>query len=136
MFVIRPVENFCVLCGITFDETCIAYAAHVNDAFAGICQFRVGQSYGCIRDISSLPDNFNRNILFLLGRASMNFIYHCGPRFCQCRTSAGRSELLADLSFSPGRGGLLFADLSKIFDNTVFPAPYGKKRKGSGFLPE
>ncbi len=124
MFIIKPIqnkteqENLCNRCLVTYDPDCMAYAAYIDDVFSGICQFRIRESYGYIRDLVPLPGVHDFEVMFIMGRAAMNFIDLCGVHVCKCRKEAGDGRLLRGIGFREDGGGELCADMTHMFDGS------------------
>ena len=69
----------CERCGVTYNAELLAYQATVDDAFVGICQFKLQPEGGILYDLAPLKgDNQDFEAIFVLGRAALNFIDLCG----------------------------------------------------------
>ena len=85
-------ENFCSLCGIEYDADAFCYSAWSEGEFAGVSQFRIIGKSAHIFDVV-LKDGFtDRNCLYLLGKATLNFV-----DLCHIKTAVffGKDEELA-----------------------------------------
>lgn len=76
-------EAICARCGIEYDADCMAYRATIDGVLTGICQFSMSDRGGVIRDLATvqgqaLNDRDRIESLFVLGRATLNFIDLCG----------------------------------------------------------
>ncbi len=69
----------CERCGVTFDADLLAYQATVEDEFVGVCQFVLKPEGGIVYDLAPLDkDAPDKEALFVMGRAALNFIDLCG----------------------------------------------------------
>ncbi len=76
-------EAACARCGVPYDADCMAYHALVDGKLCGICQFFMDGDGGHIRTLAAvadepLSDRDRAESLFVLGRATLNFIDLCG----------------------------------------------------------
>ena len=71
-------ERVCNACGVKYNPDLLAYSATVDDVLAGVCQFKLTDKGGMIYDLASVPDGFDFEALFVLGRGTLNFIDLCG----------------------------------------------------------
>ena len=123
MFVIKPIqdkteqENFCVRCGIPYDVDCLAYGAYIDNVFSGMAQFRIKDGFGYIRHLVPLPGVTDFEVMFIMGRAAMNFIDLCGTHICFAATDAGDTRLLKAIGFQE-TDGRLRADMTHMFDGS------------------
>lgn len=70
-------EKFCRICGVEYDEEAFCYSAYSEGEFAGISLFRIIGKSAYIYDVV-LKDGFtDRNCLYLLGKATLNFVDLC-----------------------------------------------------------
>ncbi len=124
MFIIKPIqdktlqESYAARCGITYAPDCMAYAAEVDGAFSGICQFKIRGERGYIRDLVPLPGVSDFEVMFIMGRAAMNFIDLCGVHTCECERNAGNPRLLIGIGFRDTGDDCLFADMTHMFDGS------------------
>ncbi len=124
MFIIKPIqekslqERYAKACGISYDPACMAYAAEVDGVFSGICQFRIRGERGYIRDLVPLPGVSDFEVMFIMGRAAMNFIDLCGVHICECERNAGNPRLLTGIGFRDTGEGCLYADMTHMFDGS------------------
>lgn len=124
MFKIEPIRTkeeqrkYCELCHIEYDEDYLAYAAFIDGAFSGICQFRIIGDAGMIRDLVPLPGVDDFEVMFIMGRSTMNFIDLCGVHLCRARKNAGEMRLLTGIGFRDVGEDSLFADMTGMFDGS------------------
>ena len=67
-------EAICARCGVRYNIDLLAYSATLDDKLSGICQFTMNADGGSIRDLALTEDSDNTEVLFVLGRATLNFI--------------------------------------------------------------
>lgn len=132
MFTIKPIQDkaeqeaLCEKCGITYDADCMAYKADVDGVFAGMSQFRITGDTGYIRDLVPSPDLYDFEVMFIMGRQTMNFIDLCGVHTCRCRKDAGRDTLLSGIGFRDDGSDTLYADTTHMFDGSDCASKHGK----------
>ena len=71
-------EKICAACNVKYNPDLLAYSATVDDVLAGICQFKLTDKGGIVYDLAPVPDTFDFEALFVLGRGTLNFIDLCG----------------------------------------------------------
>lgn len=108
-------ELFCARCGIPFREEALAYAATVDDAFVGMCQFRLSDRGGEILDIVELPDKRDFEAMFVMGRAALNFIDLCGVHYARFIGETQDEGLLRAIGFNKNAEGVFDVDLTDFF---------------------
>ena len=124
MFKITPIQNeelqkkYAKECGCDFCPSFFAYSMLDNDSgeLMGFSQFEVCESGGYINDLRTRIGYSDFEAMFILGRATMNFIDLCGAHTCTAKADAGDERLMRAIGFSPREDGLLFADMSGMFD--------------------
>ena len=108
-------EEICRICGVEYDVRAMAYAATVDDELRGICQFAMTPNGGIIRTIACVGEK-DFEVLFLLGRASLNFIdlagvhsaYFEDPNFTD-------DDIIKSIGFELNEQGKYFVDLTDFF---------------------
>ena len=108
-------ELLCNCCKIPFDPDCLAYRAYDDDLFLGVSQFRLCDGYGKIQNLVSAPGISDFEAMFILGRATMNFIDLLGLHTCICPENAGDRRLLLSIGFRPSEDGTMTADMTDMF---------------------
>ncbi len=89
MLEVSPIQSkeeqaiICDRCGLPFDIDDMAYQATIDGVLAGICLFRMKADGGFIRGLAlakdtTLSDKDKTEALFVMGRATLNFIDLCG----------------------------------------------------------
>lgn len=74
-------EDVCLRCGVKYNPDLLAYSATVDDALAGVCQFKLTDKGGIIYDLAPVKDGFDFEAMFVLGRGTLNFIDLCGVHY-------------------------------------------------------
>ncbi len=135
MFHIRPIESkdeqrdLCSLCSLEYDEDCLAYAAYIDGEFSGISQFRLGEA-GYIRDLRPKEGVDDFEVMFIMGRATMNFIDLCGIHTCYASATAGDRRLLTAIGFRETENEkILFADMTGMFDGSHCTGGHGQEKE-------
>ena len=124
MFKISPIndksiqEKYAIACGVKFEPLMFAYSMiNVEDGeLMGFAQFEIEERGGYINDLVPRLDYSDFEAMFILGRATMNFIDLCGKHTCYARKSAGDERLLKCIGFKEIEGADLFADMTGMFD--------------------
>ena len=84
MFEVYPVQDkeeqkrLCEKCSVTYDVDKLAYKGIVNGEFVGILQFGIKNKSGYIYDAENVNGTDDPEILFVMGRAALNFMDLCG----------------------------------------------------------
>ena len=123
MFKISPIEDKetqklqIEACGGVFREGYFAYAMIDNDtgALMGVSQFEIEGECGYICDLREAPGLSDFEAMFILGRATMNFIDMCGAHKCRASLDAGDERLLKSIGFKE-IDGEYFSDMTGMFD--------------------
>ena len=123
MFKISPIETkeeqkeIIESLGGVYREDYFAYAMRDNEsgALMGASQFEISKGTGYISDLREPEGLSDFEAMFILGRATMNFIDMCGAHECRASVDAGDERLLKCIGFKEV-GGELFADMTGMFD--------------------
>ena len=125
MLVIKPVQSkelqkeFCTACGVEYKADHLCYAAHVGGVFTGVSQFTLTDDYGYIHDLVLAPGIEDFEAIFIMGRATLNFIDLRGIHKARCRKDAGDLRILKAVGFRTElENGDLEADLTGMFDGS------------------
>ena len=123
MFKITPIQDketqkkYIEACGGKFREDFFAY--EMTDAesgeLMGVTQFEILGEYGYISDILEPAGRSDFEAMFILGRATMNFIDLSGAHKCKAAMKAGSETLLRSIGFLE-LGGEYFCDMTGMFD--------------------
>lgn len=116
-------EAICARCGVEYDADCMAYRATIDGVLTGICQFRMSERGGVIRDLATvqgqtLNDRDRVESLFVLGRATLNFIDLCGVHrafFDDAAFLRDNQGLVRSIGFTPEADGRWGMDLTDFF---------------------
>ncbi|MBQ8207794.1 MAG: hypothetical protein IJZ89_03560 [Clostridia bacterium] len=119
-------EAICARCGIKYDVNLLAYSATLDDKLAGICQFTMNSDGGSIRDLALAQGCENSEVLFVLGRATLNFIDLTGVHkaYYDAPVSEENEMLIRRIGFCKNDDGRFFVDLTNFF---VSPCQHDKK---------
>lgn len=123
MFKISPIEEkktqkeYVEICGGKFCEDYFAYAMIDNESgkLMGISQFEIEGDTGFISDLREAPGLSDFEAMFILGRATMNFIDMCGAHKCRASLTAGEERLLKSIGFKENRDEY-FSDMTGMFE--------------------
>ncbi len=111
-------ERICKLCGIEYDVEKLAYSAYVSGELMGASQFAIHGSAGYIYDLENCKNINNTDILFVMGRAALNFIDLCGVKNAYFEgNTEGREELIKSIGFKLTEDNRWFIDLNGFFDS-------------------
>lgn len=120
MLEIRPIEEkekqmaLCAACNVDYNKDALAYGATVDDEFVGICQFGMDDKYGYIYDLKCVLGKDDFEALFIMGRATLNFIDLCGVH--KALYCGEESRLTKAIGFKKEDGKLIM-DLEGFFEN-------------------
>ena len=124
MFKITPIQDlseqkrFAVACGTDVKAGYFAYGMTDNESgdIMGFSQFELTKSYGYISDLRAAIGYDDVEALFILGRATMNFIDLCGVRACRAALDSSDEKLLHAIGFRKYDEGYMQCDLTGMFD--------------------
>ncbi len=123
MLKIKPIQEktmqkyYAELCGVPYREDCLAYSAFLHDAFIGISQFRLTDTYGIIEDLVTLPTLKDSEALFIMGRQTMNWIDLLGIHTCRLRIAGCPVNVTKALGFTaPPEDGYTSVEMAGMFD--------------------
>jgi hypothetical protein len=110
----------CSQCDVPYDIDLLAYAAEVDNTLVGICQFKMGPNGGSLRHlapVTALP--MDKQALFVLGRATLNFIDLCGIHFARFEgdTAPAGEQLIHAIGFRQNPEGVWEMDLTDFFQS-------------------
>lgn len=108
-------ELACSRCHIPYRKDALAYAASVDDVFIGICQFRTTEGIGEIYNLTLIPDKEDFEALFLMGRATLNFIDLCDVHKAVFLSDKADETLLKAIGFHKNSEGIYEMDLTDFF---------------------
>lgn len=123
MFKISPASNeserrtAADACGVPLIDGSFIY--RMTDAedghLLGMSQFEITASGGVLYHLREIPDGHDFEAMFILGRATMNFVDLCGTHTMRAASAASDGSLLRALGFKEFDGSLI-ADLTGMFD--------------------
>lgn len=93
-------EQICEKAGIVFDVNKLAYKGIVSGELIGVAQFGIKGKCGYIYDLENVKGQDNQEVLFVMGRAALNFIDLCGvtDNYFEARDE-GREALVSRIGF-------------------------------------
>lgn len=124
MFKISPINSkelqkkYAAACGAEYIPDFFAYSMidSETDELMGFSQFEINENGGFISDLREKLGSPDDEAMFILGRATMNFIDLCGAHKCYARKNAGEARLLHAIGFKECENELLFCDMTGMFD--------------------
>lgn len=115
-------EALCAQCGVPFRTELLAYQALVDGELRGICQFTMDADGGRIVDFAAAgKPEFEP--LFVMGRATLNFIDLCGVHRAFFDADCGQETLIKAIGFSRNDTGRWEMNLTDFF---LDPCKHGK----------
>ena len=108
-------EALCEICRIPFRVDALAYRASVDGDLRGICQFTMNASGGSILDFAPVPDRYEFEPMFVMGRAALNFIDLCGVHRAFFDADCDNETLIRAIGFSRNADGRFEMDLTDFF---------------------
>ena len=114
-------ETVCARAGIHYKVDCMAYRALIDGELTAVCQFSMDAEGGHIHDLAmvkdrSFTDRDRIESLFVMGRATLNFIDLCGVHVAYFEDNAFESEgMIKSIGFSRLEDGRWFVDLTDFF---------------------
>ena len=123
MFKISPIQDkeiqkkYADDCGVKFFPEAFAYSMinEDNGELMGMSQFDITGDCGYIFTLCPKINYSDFEAMFILGRATMNFIDLCGKHTCIAKIDAGEEKLLKSIGFKL-HGEEYFADMNGMFD--------------------
>lgn len=110
---INEQQECCVCCGMTHDADLLYYAIFENDSDClGACAFRFFPKYALIADIKPKINTYDKEAMFILGKAVLNFIDRVN--FKSVHYTAQDRELATLLEFYE-KNGVLQVNLEGYF---------------------
>ena len=124
MFKITPIndkafQKKCAeACGAEYIPDFFAYSMIdiETSELMGFSQFEINEKGGLISDLREPNGRSDYEAMFILGRATMNFIDLCGSHVCYAKKNAGETKLLHAIGFKTEEEDLLFCDMTGMFD--------------------
>ena len=124
MFKISPINDFEIQksaaqeCGRTALPSYFSYSMRNTEdsTLMAFSQFEIDGENGFISDIAPRIGYDDFEAMFILGRATMNFIDLCGAHYCYAARNAGDERLLRAIGFRDNGGEFLECDMTGMFD--------------------
>ncbi len=124
MFRISPINDinlqneYAKQCGTQLKDGYFAYAMIDVDTneLMGFSQFEIEESGGYISDLKPRVGLSDFEAMFILGRATMNFIDLCDKHTCRADKNAADERLLKAIGFKMLDNGDWYADMTGMFD--------------------
>lgn len=124
MFKISPIQDlnlqrrYAALCGRKYIEGFFAYS--MTDAesgeLMGFSQFEIGKDGAYLSDLYPILNKDDFEAMFILGRATMNFIDLCGVRMIKASSDSADPALLRSIGFKQKEDGYYYADTTGMFE--------------------
>ena len=108
-------EAIANLCGVPFRTELLAYKAMVDGELRGICQFKMNAEGGSIVDFANVPEKYEFEPMFVMGRAALNFIDLCGVHRAYFDAKCDNETLIKAIGFSRNADGRFEMDLTDFF---------------------
>ena len=113
-------EAICARCGVEFKPDCMAYHALVDGNLTAVCQFTMDAEGGHIHNLAMVhdvefTDRDRIESLFVMGRATLNFIDLCGFKWAFFDGECTDDALLRRIGFTPDENGRYCVDLDGFF---------------------
>ena len=126
MFTISPInekekqKEYATACGAAFRPDFFAYAMIDGDSgeIMGFSQFEIDGLGGYISDLKPKLGYSDFEAMFILGRATMNFIDMCGVHTCRAAKDSADSRLLHAIGFKAENGENYIVDMTGMFDGS------------------
>lgn len=126
MFKISPIQSIelqkecAYACGTTYKEGAFAYS--MNDSstgeLMGFSQFEITANGGHLLDLHPRQGYDDYEAMFILGRATMNFIDLCGAHTLTANIDAADHTLLRAIGLKLGDNNIFYCDMTGFFDGT------------------
>jgi hypothetical protein len=126
MFKISPIQTqeeqilVAKACGAEYRIGAFGYAmrdSETNDLM-GFSQFEINSNGGFLWDLRPSGELDDYEAMFILGRATMNFIDLCGAHTLSATSESGDTALLRAIGLKPTEDGNFFCDMTGFFDGS------------------
>ena len=126
MFKIAPIQSpeeqslVAKECGSVYNIGAVGYAMRDNESgeLMGFSQFEINANGGILLDLRPAKDLDDYEAMFILGRATMNFIDLCGAHTLSATADAADNTLLRAIGMKPTNDGNYFCDMTGFFDGS------------------
>ena len=124
MFKISPIQDkniqkqYALECGAEFRPDSFAYSMidQKSGELMGMAQFDISGECGYIYTLREKIGYTDFEAMFILGRATMNFIDTCGIHICRAAPESANERLLKSIGFKSCESGKYVADMTGMFD--------------------
>ncbi len=117
-------EAICARCAMDYDADCMAYQAISDGTLAGACQFRMTDKGGFIHGLAlaadcTLSNKDRAEAIFVMGRATLNFIDLCGVHDAYFADKHFTDEaMIRAIGFRRNDDGAWYMDLTDFFTSS------------------
>lgn len=126
MFKITPIQSIdeqmeCAKkCNTVYKSGAFGYSMRDAESgmLMGFSQFEINEKGGYLFDLCPADGYDDYEAMFILGRATMNFIDLCGAHVLYAGKNAGDSQLLRAIGLRPDEDGDYFCDMTGFFDGS------------------
>ena len=126
MFKISPIQSHEIQaqcakrCNCEYKQGAFAYS--MNDSktgeLMGFSQFEINERGGYLFDLRPADGYDDYEAMFILGRATMNFIDLCGTHTLHADETSGDNTLLRAIGLKPNGDGTYSCDMTGFFDGS------------------
>ena len=125
MFKIAPIQDentqkaYAEACGAEFCPGLFAYSMidQATHELMGFSQFEISKEFGYIRDLRPRIGYSDFEAMFILGRATMNFIDLCDVHTCRAAKDSGEEILIKAIGFKySDEYSAYVCDMTGMFD--------------------
>ena len=117
-------EAYCARCNVKYYPELMAYHAMIDGVLAGVCQLTMNENGGSIRarglseDAEKLSAHDRFEALFVMGRATLNFIDLCGVHIAYFdATDFTDEQTVRAIGFKKNDDGRYAMDLTNFFEH-------------------
>ena len=126
MFKISPIQSVdeqiaCANdCNTSYKEGAFAYSMRDSESgkLMGFSQFEINEGGGLLLDLRPAIGYDDYEAMFILGRATMNFIDLCGTHTLSATADSADISLLRAIGLRPTDHGAYFCDMTGFFDGS------------------
>ena len=108
-------EELCGRCGVPYRGEALAYKALVEGELRGVCQFKMDAEGGKILDFHEIPNQYEFEPMFVMGRAALNFIDLCGVHTAFFDADYDNEILIKSIGFSRNSNNRWEMNLTDFF---------------------
>ena len=109
-------EIICKMCSQAYDPNAMCYAAYTDGVLAGACQFTIHEKSGYIISLHESGEVNDRDALFIMARATLNFIDLCGVHSAFYNGEEEDIALIKRIGFKKNDSDKWFMDLTGFFE--------------------